>query len=180
MRLALVGMPGSGKSTVGRQLARRLSLGFLDTDAAFEDREGCAIRAYFDAHGEAAFRDKEERLIDELTQSHKGVLATGGGAVLRDNNRRCLHDRCTVVYLRASPEDIFRRLKHDRTRPLLQVSNPLKALRDLFAIRDPLYSQTAHYVIETGRPTASTLVNMIQMQLELSGLVQVHPDQKVG
>ena len=180
MRLALVGMPGSGKSTVGRQLARRLSLGFLDTDAAFEDREGCAIRAYFDAHGEAAFRDKEERLIDELTQSHKGVLATGGGAVLRDNNRRCLHDRCTVVYLRASPEDIFRRLKHDKARPLLQVGNPLKALRDLFALRDPLYAQTAHYVIETGRPSVSTLVNRIQMQLELSGLVQESPGTQIG
>lgn len=180
MRLALVGMPGSGKSTVGRQLAKRLSSGFLDTDVAFEEREGCSIRAFFDIHGEAAFRDREESLIDELTRSHQGVLATGGGAVLRENNRRRLHDRCTVVYLRASPEDIFRRLRHDKARPLLQVGNPLKTLRDLFALRDPLYVQTAHYVIETGRPSVSTLVNMIQMQLELSGLVRESPGPLIG
>jgi len=99
------------------------------------------------------------------------VLATGGGAVLRENNRRALHDHSTVVYLRALPEELFRRLRHDKQRPLLQVADPLKRLRDLFQDRDPLYTQTAHFIIETGRPSITNLVNMVLMQLELAGVV---------
>lgn len=169
--LALVGLPGSGKSTVGRQLARRLQLDFCDADKLIEERLGCAIRAYFEREGEERFRDVEEALIDELTQSCAGVLSTGGGAVLRAANRQHLHGRGKVVYLRSSPEDLHRRLKHDVNRPLLQVADPLARLRELHALRDPLYRQTAHFVIETGRPSVATLVNMIIMQLELAGIV---------
>jgi len=99
------------------------------------------------------------------------VLSTGGGSVLRKANREWLRERGHVVYLRSHPEEIFRRLRHDRVRPLLQVADPLQRLRDLFAARDPLYRETAHFVIETGRPSVSTLVNMIVMQLELAGAV---------
>lgn len=171
MNINLVGLPGSGKSTVGRQLARRLGLGFLDTDQVIEQRIGCSIRLYFEREGEDSFRDVEEAVIDELTLHHKGVLATGGGAVLREVNRQHLRKRGHVVYLRSTPEEVFRRLRHDANRPLLQVSDPLARLRELFESRDPLYRETAHFVIETGRPSVATLANMIQMQLELAGVV---------
>ncbi|MGH8821046.1 MAG: shikimate kinase [Rhodoferax sp.] len=169
--VALVGLPGSGKSTVGRQLARRLQLPFMDTDPVIERRLGCSIRAYFEREGEESFRDVEEAVLDELTQSHAGVLSTGGGAVLRHGNRERLRMRMHVVYVHSAPEEVFRRLRHDRNRPLLQVDDPLSRLRDLYAVRDPLYREIAHFVIETGRPSVATLVNMIVMQLELAGIV---------
>jgi shikimate kinase len=169
--LTLVGMPGSGKSTVGRQLSRRLNLPFIDSDHEIEQRIGCSIREFFEQQGEAAFRDLEERVIDELTQLPEAVLATGGGAVLRPANRQYLRDRTKVVYLRSTPDDIYRRVRHDSSRPLLQVKDPMARLRELFAERDPLYRETAHFVIETGRPSVPTLVNMVLMQLELAGVL---------
>jgi shikimate kinase len=126
---------------------------------------------YFEREGEDAFRDVEQAVIDDLTQHHQGVLATGGGAVLREANRRHLHERGHVIYLRSSPEEVFRRLRHDANRPLLQVGDPLSRLRELYEARDPLYREAAHFVIETGRPSVATLANMIQMQLELAGIV---------
>lgn len=166
--ITLVGLPGAGKSTVGRQLAKRLQVPFVDSDHVIEERLGMSIRAFFDAEGEARFRDLEEAVIDELTLGDEGVLATGGGAVLRPGNRQRLRERSQVVYLRSAPEDLFRRLRHDVNRPLLQVRDPLAKLRELYAQRDPLYRETAHFVIETGRPSVATLVNMIVMQLELA------------
>lgn len=169
--LSLVGMPGSGKSTVGRQLARHLGWRFIDTDHEIERRIGGSIRTYFEQHGEPAFRDLEQSVVADLSLSGACVLATGGGTVLREANRDTLRANTQVVYLRSVPEELFRRLRHDTQRPLLQVRDPLKRLRDLFAERDPLYRATAHFIIETGRPTVATLVNMILMQLELAGLV---------
>jgi shikimate kinase len=164
-------MPGAGKSTAGRHLAAALHLPFVDCDVEIERRIGMSIRAFFEQEGEPAFRDIEEAVLAELVQGEPKVLATGGGAVLRENNRRALHDHSTVVYLRALPEELFRRLRHDKQRPLLQVADPLKRLRDLFQDRDPLYTQTAHFIIETGRPSITNLVNMVLMQLELAGVV---------
>ena len=175
MRLALVGLPGSGKSTVGRHLARRLGLPFADSDHAIEQRIGCSIREYFESHGEAAFRDIEESVIRELTQGDSGVLATGGGAVLRPSNRQRLHQTGHVIYLRSAPEEVFRRLRHDAHRPLLQVPDPLARLRSLYEERDAFYRETAHFTIETGRPSVPTLVNMIMMQLELAGVIPARP-----
>lgn len=176
--ISLVGMPGSGKSTVGRHVARHLGLPFVDTDHVIEQRIGCAIRAYFETHGEAAFRDVEQAVIDEVTRLDGHVIATGGGAVLREPNRLALRDRTTVVYLRSSPEDLARRLRHDTHRPLLQKdgSDPLRRLRALLHERDPLYRRTAHFVIETGRPSVHSLVNMVLMQLELAGVVPAAPE----
>jgi shikimate kinase len=168
---SLVGLPGSGKSTVGRQLARRLQLPCVDSDHAIEARLGCSIREYFEREGEESFRDVEESVIDELTLNQQGVLSTGGGSVLRLANRKNLRERGKVIYLKSSPDELFRRLRHDVNRPLLQVADPLTRLRDLYAIRDPLYRETAHYVLETGRPSVATLVNMIVMQLELAGIL---------
>ncbi len=174
LRIALVGLPGSGKSTIGRQLARRLGLTALDTDHVIEQRLGCSIREYFEREGEASFRDVEQAVIDDVTQSHNGIISTGGGSVLRLTNRELLHSRCHVVYLRSSPEEIFRRLRHDMQRPLLQVEDPLSRLRDLYAIRDPLYRETAHFIVETGRPSVANLLNMVIMQLELAGVLSPH------
>jgi shikimate kinase len=169
LSISLVGLPGSGKTTVGRQLARRLRLPFVDSDHAIESRIGCSIREFFDREGEERFRDIEEEVLDELSLNPDSVLSTGGGAVLRLNNRVHLHDRGKVVYLKSTPEELFRRLRHDVSRPLLQVADPLARMRELFSVRDPLYRDTAHFVLETGRPSVATLVNMIVMQLELAG-----------
>ena len=175
--ISLIGMPGSGKSTVGRSLAHRMQLPFSDSDAVIEQRLGCAIRDYFEREGEAAFRDVEQAVIDELTQGEPRVLATGGGVVLRSANRQHLRGRGTVIYLRSSAEALYRRLRHDTKRPLLQVADPLGRLRDLYQERDPLYREVAHFVIETRRPTVNALVNMVQMQLELASDVITSPDQ---
>lgn len=168
-RCSLVGMPGSGKSTVGRQLARRLDVPFIDLDQRLEEVLGSTIRQYFEEQGEEAFRDREAQLLAELTATPGDmILSTGGGAVLREENRNhLLSGGGSVMYLRATPDEIFKRIRHDKTRPLLQVANPLQRLRDLYAVRDPLYRASSHYVIETGRPTVNTLVNMIVMQLEM-------------
>lgn len=172
MTLTLVGMPGCGKSTVGRHLARHLGLRLVDSDHEIEKRIGMPIRTWFEAHGEAAFRDVEQQVIEDLcTPGQDIVLATGGGTVLRAANRERLRQGTHVFYLRSTPEELFRRLRHDTHRPLLQVADPLRRLRELYRDRDPLYRQVAHYVIETGRPSVPALVNMVLMQLELAGLV---------
>lgn len=169
--IACIGLPGSGKSTVGRQLARRQGLRFIDSDQVIERRLGCSIREFFQREGEDSFRALEEQVLDQLTQTDNTVLSTGGGCVLRPANRQRLHERSTAVYLHSSPEEVFKRLRHDQSRPLLQVADPLRRLRDLYAVRDPLYRETAHFVIETGRPSVPGLVNKIIMQLELAGVI---------
>lgn len=174
MIVSLIGLPGSGKSTVGRQLARRLQLPFFDSDHVIEQRLGCSIREYFEREGEVRFRDMEASVIDELTLNPDAVLSTGGGAVLRPENRQNLRSRTQVVYLNSSPDDLFRRLRHDKSRPLLQVADPLQRLRDLYAQRDPLYRETAHFQVETGRPSVASLVNLILIQLELAGAPSRH------
>lgn len=170
--IVLVGLPGSGKSTVGRHLARRLGLAFLDTDHYIEQQQGCSVRVFFEREGEAAFRDLEQATLTELVQRPGVVLSTGGGAVLRAANRQALQQHGWVVYLKSSPEELYRRLRHDTTRPLLQVGDPLKKLKELFAQRDPFYREVAHHVLETGRPTVSSLVNNIAMQWEQRALHQ--------
>jgi shikimate kinase len=143
----------------------------VDSDHAIEIRLGCSIREFFEREGESKFRDIEEDVIDSLTQAENSLVSTGGGAVLRERNRYNLRQRGKVIYLKSTPEELFRRLRHDSNRPLLQVADPMERLRDLYAQRDPLYREVSHFVLETGRPSVSTLVNMIVMQLELAGLL---------
>lgn len=163
-------MPGCGKSTIGRQLARMRQLPFLDSDHEIERFIGCSIREFFDREGEAAFRDVEERVIGEiLGASQMRVVATGGGSVLRPANRETMKAHATVVYLHTQPEDLARRLSRDTQRPLLQVADPRQRLRDLYAVRDPIYREVADIVVDTAHKSATMLVNLISMQLDMSG-----------
>ncbi|MGJ7489173.1 shikimate kinase [Variovorax sp. ZT4R33] len=174
--VALVGLPGSGKSAVGRRLGQQLGWRFVDTDHCIEDRIGCTIREYFDREGEDAFRDVEEEVLAELTSSvRQTVMATGGGSVLRVSNRQHLRERTHVVYLRSSPEELLKRLRHDTKRPLLQVADPLQRLKDLHAVRDPLYCEIAHTTVDTGRPSIAMLVGTIVQQLAQAGIVLPAP-----
>lgn len=175
--VVLIGLPGAGKTTVGRQLARRLRVPFVDSDHVIEQRLGTSIREYFGRVGEEQFRNIEQNVIDELTSSgERQILSTGGGAVLRPENRVVMRGRGQVIYLRSLPDEIYRRLKNDSSRPLLQVGDPLLKLRELFEVRDPLYRETAHFIMETGRPSVATTVNMIVMQLELCGWTGALPN----
>jgi shikimate kinase len=169
--IALVGLPGSGKTTVGRQLARLLGLSFVDSDQAIEQRLGVPIREYFARHGEAAFRDVESAVIDELAGRPAQVLATGGGSVLRPSNRDALHSRSHVVYLHATPDALARRLRHDTQRPLLQVADPLQRLRELHEQRDPLYRRTAHVVVDSAHPSVRHLASLVRSRLEHAGAI---------
>lgn len=164
----LIGLPGSGKTTIGRQLAQLWGMGFVDSDQVIEQRLGCSIAAYFAQHGEAAFRDVEQQVIDEITAEPRPLLlSTGGGVVLREANRLHLHARSTVFYLQAAPEDIARRLRNDSTRPLLKGQDPVVRLRQLMQQRHALYLATAHYTIKTARLTVPQVVRKLAMQAEL-------------
>lgn len=162
-------MPGCGKSTIGRQLARLRQLPFLDSDQEIERFLGCSIREFFDREGEAAFRDVEQRVIAEtLASDQERLIATGGGSVLRPANRAAMKARATVVYLHTLPDDLARRLSRDTQRPLLQVADPRQRLRELYAVRDPIYREVADIVVDTAHKSAAMLVNLISMQLDLS------------
>jgi len=149
--LFLVGLPGSGKSTLGRQLARRLKKRFVDADAELEQRLGVSIPTIFEIEGEAGFRDREEATLAELTQLVEVVLATGGGAVLRPGNRARLKESGTVIYLHAHPSVLWERVRHSRNRPLLQTADPRNRLAALYAERDALYREVADHVVESDR-----------------------------
>jgi shikimate kinase len=162
----LIGLMGAGKTTVGRALARRLRLQFLDCDQEIEARTGVSVRTIFELEGEAGFRARESAMIDELTARSGVLLATGGGAVLDPANRACLHQRGIAVYLRARAEDLYRRTRHDRERPLLQTGDPLGRLRELLDARRSLYETTAHLTIDTGEQGVPRLVGRIERELE--------------
>lgn len=157
----LVGLMGSGKTTVGRALAKKLNKRFVDSDHEIEARTGVAISVIFEIEGEASFRQREADVIRDLCQQKDIVLATGGGAVLNPQSRSLLHDNGVVVYLKASISNILHRTRHDKKRPLLRTADPRKKLEELEAQRDPLYREVAHIVIETGQPQLQTLVQTI-------------------
>lgn len=164
--LFLVGLMGSGKTTIGRALARRLGLNFVDADHEIEARTGASIPLIFEIEGEASFRQREADVIRDLTAQQGIVLATGGGAVLNPQSRRYLRERGTVIYLRASVASLLQRTSHDRNRPLLQTADPKATLEALARERGPLYESLAHITIETGRPNVQAIVHNILSQLE--------------
>jgi len=163
---------GAGKTTVGRAVARRLERPFFDSDHEIEARTGARIPVIFELEGETGFREREAHMIDELSAREGIVLATGGGAVLRAENRAALKERGFVVYLRAHPHDLWLRTRRDKNRPLLQTEDPKGRLEALYEQRDPLYREVADFVIETGRPSVNGLVNMVLMQLDMAGVAR--------
>jgi len=149
--LFLIGLPGAGKTTLGRQLARRLGKTFVDADVELEQKLGVTIATIFEIEGEASFRDREEAVIAEVTARTNIVLATGGGAVIRAANRQRLRDNGSVVYLHAEAPTVHARTKRNRHRPLLNTADPLARLHELYAQRDALYREIADRVVESDR-----------------------------
>lgn len=164
----LVGMMGAGKTTVGRLVARRLKRQFYDSDHEIERRCGVRIPVIFDIEGEDGFRVRETAILDELSALDGVVLATGGGAVLRETTRQRLRARGVVAYLHARPEDLCRRVRHDRNRPLLSGIDPMLRLEELYAARDPLYREIADVIVETGRQSAPALARELLGRLNES------------
>ena len=163
--LFLVGLMGAGKTSVGRLLAKRFDKTFYDCDQEIERRTGVKIPVIFDIEGEAGFRARESAMLLELAALHDIVLATGGGAVVREENRRVLVQNGTVVYLRAALEDLWQRTRHDRSRPLLQSGDRRAKLEQLFIQRDPLYREVATLIVDTGKQSLRSLAQQIEQHL---------------
>ncbi|MFW1676560.1 shikimate kinase AroK [Pontibacter sp. JAM-7] len=162
----LVGPMGAGKSTIGRLLSHDLKLEFVDSDREIESRAGADIPWIFDVEGEAGFRDREQAVIAELSQLQGIVLSTGGGAVLRPENRTCLQANGFVVYLKTSVDQQLDRTSRDRNRPLLQTENPRQVLESLMQQRDPLYTEVADIVVKTDKRHPKSVAGEIRRQLQ--------------
>jgi len=173
--LILVGMMGSGKTTVGRVLARHLGKVFVDSDEEIQNRTGVTIPHIFDIEGEAGFRQRETSTIGELVLRDNMVLATGGGAVLDEQNRLMLWQNGLVIYLRAGVSDLWQRTRHDRSRPLLQTENPHAKLTELFQQRDPIYQQVADIVIQSGKQSVHAL--KLHLVDEVEKFRRNHPEK---
>ena len=156
--LILVGMMGSGKSTMGRLLARHLDKAFYDSDIEIQARTGVSIPYIFDVEGELGFRQREAIEIATILQRHQTVLATGGGAILLEQNRQIMQAQGIVIYLQANVHDLWLRTRHDKNRPLLQTADPLAMLNELFVQRDSLYLEVADIVVQTGRQSVQSLM----------------------
>ena len=178
----LVGMMGAGKTSVGKMLARNLGKTFYDSDQVIESRTGVKIPVIFELEGEAGFRAREAAAIAELAALQEVVLATGGGAVLDAGNRERLRAGGTVVYLRATVNDLWNRTRHDRNRPLLQTPDPLGRLHELYTQRDPLYREVAHLIVDTGSQSLKSLVLRLQQTLAQRsvGGAEVPPFEQPG
>ena len=157
----LVGLMGAGKTTIGRQLAKALRLPFYDSDKAIEERTGVDIPTIFEFEGEDGFRDREQKMIQELTQMQGIILATGGGAILREENRLCLQKNGFIVYLQCSIDRILERTRRDTQRPLLQTENPRASIEALFQQREPLYLSCADFKIDTSVMSSKDVVSCI-------------------
>lgn len=161
-KIFLVGPMGAGKTTIGKRLAKALKLRFIDADHELERRTGATIALIFDIEGEAGFRQREQKLLDELTQLDGIVLATGGGAVLNAETRSALASRGFAVYLYATPEELIARTRNDTHRPLLQAPDRAERLRAIVAQRHPLYEEVAHFKVDTGALSVGEIVTRIR------------------
>jgi shikimate kinase len=161
----LVGMMGAGKTTLGKALAQRMQLEFIDTDKVLVDRTGVPVATIFEVEGEDGFRRRESAILAELSEGNDRVIATGGGAILTEANRQVMRRRGTVVYLRARLEHLWERTRHDASRPLLATPDPHATLAALLEQRDPLYRETAHIVVDSGSQSAATLATRVATAL---------------
>lgn len=167
--LILVGPMGAGKSTIGRLLAKELRLPFKDSDKEIEQRTGASIPLIFDVEGEGGFREREHAVIADLCRLDGVVLATGGGAVIREDNRKALRAGGRVVYLCTSVDQQLERTARDRNRPLLQAADPRGVLASLMAVRDPLYRSIADVIIETDeRPPRLVVMEILDRLASLA------------
>lgn len=162
----LIGLMGAGKTSVGRALARRLDKEFIDCDQEIERVTGVKISVIFEIEGEAGFRTRETKMLMQLVERNNIVLATGGGAVIAPENRRALAAHGTVVYLRASVADLCKRTRLDRDRPLLQRTDPKAKLEELYVLRDPLYREIAHVIVDTGNQSVANLAHKLELKLK--------------
>lgn len=164
--IVLIGLMGAGKTTLGKQLARLLGRQFMDSDQEIERRTGVKIQTIFEFEGEEGFRKRESQMLAELVQRDSLVLATGGGAVLAAENRSCLRENGWVVYLNVPVRQLHERTRTDRSRPLLQVPDPLARLQELHAVRDPLYRETAHLVLDGQRMATPGVTRLLLKEFE--------------
>jgi len=164
-RIFLVGPMGAGKTTIGKRLARALRLRFVDCDHEIELRTGATIPLIFDIEGEAGFRAREKRVVDDVTQEDGVVVATGGGAILDPGNRAVLQERGFVVYLHAPLEHLLARTRGDTNRPLLQAGDRVKRMQDILKVREPLYREVADLIVNTGALTLTAVVHKIRAAL---------------
>ena len=161
-----VGLMGAGKTTIGKLLAKKLKKTFYDTDHEIEKKLGVKVSVIFELEGEEGFRKRETQMIDELTNKKDIILATGGGAVLSEENRRLLKERGKVIYLNAKPQHLSKRMAFDKDRPLLQQGNMLDTLNNLYQERHPLYLGVSSFVVDTGQQKTQTIINKIEALLK--------------
>lgn len=161
----LVGLMGAGKTTIGKLLAKRLSYSFLDSDYEIVQRTGVSLPTIFEIEGEEGFRKREAQVIAEIAALDKHVVATGGGVVLRSENRQTLQNSGLVVYLNVPLFTLYERTRHDKNRPLLQVKDPLQKLKELHAQRDPLYREVADIVVSGSRIAVQTILPLIAQKI---------------
>lgn len=164
--IILVGLMGAGKSTIGRNLAKLLNKDFYDSDRVIEERTGVDIATIFEIEGEQGFRDREELVIAELCEKENIVLATGGGCVLREENRKHMKSRGHVVYLRTTAELLYSRIRYDKSRPLMQTKSPLNTLKQLLTDREPFYIDVADTVMATGKQKVTVIVKRVEEALK--------------
>jgi len=165
----LVGMMGAGKTTLGKSLAQRLGVAFIDLDRVLVDRTGVPVATIFEIEGEQGFRKRESLALAEAAAGDGCVIATGGGAILAEENRRVMRDNGTVVYLRARLESLWERTRHDSSRPLLKTPDPRGTLERLLGERDPLYREAAHVIVDTGSHSASSALGRVVAALRAHG-----------
>lgn len=164
--IILIGLMGAGKTTIGKLLASSMGKIFVDSDHEIQRRTGVDIPLIFEFEGEAGFRKREVEVLQDVARLSNIVLATGGGAILREENRELLRKSGTVIYLRVPVNELKRRTRFDKNRPLLQTANPQARLVELFNQRDPLYQQTAHIILDSGRQSVRVLVQTLIKKLE--------------
>jgi shikimate kinase len=169
--IILIGPTGSGKTAVGRQLARELGLRFVDSDHEIERRTGVEIGYIFEKEGEAGFRDREAEMVRELTALEGCVIATGGGAVLREANRCAIADGGVVVYLKTGVDEQLRRTQRSRQRPLLNTRDPVQVLEEMAIRRGPIYEELADIAVDTSSQRVRAVASCVKESLEQCGLI---------